>query len=1172
MGLALLVYGVSQGPVPSAATLTLSDTPLFLGLNVPPNIVLSMDDSGSMDFEVLTKDFARDGTLTGTQRDGTSPSGSGSLKNRDNEQNGSVDCSPSYGIAGYIYSVTFSTNAFSGGTYNCETADNKEWRFRNYQFNALYFNPNRTYTPWSGVDAAGNPFADMDIHNAKDNPYSPTSLKIDLTTQDSRGPSSPTTTEGFRYYTWTDTNGNGRFDDGEETAFLIKDQNAATQQNFANWFSYYRKREYVFKKIYGDLIANATIKRMGFVTLHDNVNGIKSAITHANTPVKDMNADPTTGNKRALLDALYSADSRGGTPLRVTLYNIGQYLECASGRALFTTDCPALTVSGGGACQQNFVVFATDGFDNVSFSSLPSSNANADGNKNTTFDGGAYADSYSNTLADIAMHFYERDLQPSLSNNVPITPGIDEATHQHMVTYTISFGLDGTIASMPTDPKASFSWPDPSASASGKIDDLRHAAYNGRGLFLSAADPGALQDAIEAAFQDIADRTSSAASVALNSGSRNANSRVYQARFNSGDWSGQLLSFPLNTDGTVGTPEWDTGTMLDTQNYDTGRVILTTKPSTKAGIAFRWSNLDTAQQTALNTNTSGVNDGLGSARLNYLRGSRVDEGKGNKFRVRLHLLGDLVNSDPFFVGAPPFSDSLGNDYATFRSTYANRKSLVVVGSNDGYVHVVDATTGKEILAYLPSMLMSKMVALTYAPYIHKYYVDGSPTVGDAYGDFSHTGSSKWRTVAVGGLRAGGQGYYALDITDPTSFTESNASKLVLWEFSDADDKDLGYSFSQPSIVRMANGRWAAIFGNGYNNSVSDGTATTSTTGTASLFIVFLDGRASGTWVKGTDYIKIDTKVGSTGTPNGLAAPTPIDTNNDNTINYIVAGDLQGNVWSFDVTSTDPAQWKSLYVDGSGNPQPLYTAKDAAGNAQPITARMEVGEHPLGKGGYVVYFGTGQYMAVGDSALSNAKTQSVYGIWDKVDGIVPSLSRSSLVQQTVVSELAVNDETVRVLSNNTVDWSLTTTRGFYLDLPTTGERQVSDPLLRGGRLIFTTLIPDSNICSFGGTSFLMELSASTGGLLPEPAFDIGGGANGTPDGIVDQQDKVTIPGTTDPKPPGGRKSKQGILPSPTVLSAGSVELKYNSGSSGGIFVTTESPSRASHGRQAWRQLF
>jgi type IV pilus assembly protein PilY1 len=1156
--LSMLVLGwcvFSPVSTPLAAQLVLSDVPLFLGFQVEPNILFVIDDSGSMDWEVVTKDAANDGRFTGTQPNGTSPAGSGNPKHRDSDDNGTANCGFGTGgqtFYGYIYIAEFGQNTYGDDGNDCNTADDQEWRIRNHNFNPLYFNPTKTYTPWAGVDSAGTPFANMPITAAKANPYNPASETINLTTHNSNWGGGTTrltsdrnadgVPDGFRYYTWTDANGNGLFDNGEETEHFIKDQDAATQQNFANWFSYYRSRELISKAAYGQVIANATGVRMGLVTLHNN-NSVKTALS-------SMNADPTTGNKGTLLNRLYSIHSSGSTPLRTALKNAGLYLECQS-NSYFST-CPILTQAEGGACQQNFVILMTDGFYNDTTSPAVG-NTDGPGNGNTVWDGGAYGDDWSNTLADVAMHFYERDLSTTLANNVPITPGIDDANHQHMVTYSVAFGVNGTLTAMPANPTTAFAWPDPTTSNTAKIDDLRHAAYNGRGEFLDVSNPNDLVNALNAAIKSIAERTSSAASVALNSGSHNANSRVYQARFNSGDWSGQLLSFPVDVHGNVSSPEWDAGAILSTQDYNTGRQIVTYNPTTLSGVAFRWSQLDTSQQAWLNTTPTGGTDSQGAARLDYLRGSTANEGTGNGYRLRLKRLGDLINSDPFFVGAPSFPDSIGTGYGGFRSSYSSRTPMVYVGGNDGMLHAFDANTGSEKLAYVPNRLFNKLSKLTASSYSHLYYVDGSPTVGDAYGAFGarcSAGSSCWRSILVGGFRKGGQGFFALDVTDPATFSESNAAKHVLWEFTDAQDADLGYSFSQPSIVKMANGQWAAIFGNGYNNSEADGAA--STTGHAVLYILFLDKGLDGVWSAGTDYIKLSTGVGSTGTPNGLATPAAIDIDGDFAAEYIYAGDLQGNVWRFDVSNPSPGSW--------GAPKLIFTAKNAANNAQPITSRPEVGAHPTSTG-VLVYVGTGKYLEAGDNTTSGAQTQTFYGIWDTLEANPTLITRGNLLQQTVLSEA----DGKRITSDTAIDWN--THKGWYLDLPTSGERQVSDPKLRNKRIIFTTLIPNTQICSFGGTSWLMEVHAHDGARLVTSPFDF------NDDDQFDDADKVTttINGTSQTVAVSGIQSTEGILPSPTVLSSGTTEIKYNSGSAGGIFVTTEDPGPGAKGRLAWRQL-
>ena len=745
----------------------------------------------------------------------------------------------------------------------------------------------------------------------------------------------------------------------------------------------------------------------------------------------------------------------------------------------------------------------------------------------TPFNGGPYADSVSNTLADVAMHYYQRDLRPALSDLVPTNP-LDQAPHQHMVTYTLAFsGFNGSLSSNPSPSQDGHTfWPNPYARRANpqfRIDDLRHAAFNGRGQFFQTRDATSLLTALRSAVAGIAARTSSAASVALNTGARTLSSRLYQARFDSGNWSGQLLSFKIDpaTGNPLQTPQdtVDSGALLDQllsdSNYSaTVRTILTYKPSTTSGIPFVWSQLDTAQQAALNTDISGTIDHLGQARLAYLRGSNVDKGQGNGFRVRAHRLGDFIDSDPFFVGPPALPDEVDanvndptrtNAYVQFRDNPSNhsRTKMILIGGNDGMLHIFNANNpydpatgqgdrnaGQEMLAYLPNSVLKNTVALTSPTYRHRYYVDGSPTAGDVF--LPNQGG--WRTVAVGGLGAGGQGYFALDITAPSTFQENTtaASRIVLWEFTDADDPDLGLTFSQPSLVRMKNGQWAAVVGNGYNNAG---------TGQAVFFVLFLDGPGSGgRWIEGINYIKIATGVGDTTTPNGLATPAVVDVDGDFTADYLIAGDLRGNVWRIDVTSTAPQDWKQ-----SANRALLFTATGGNGTPQPITSRPAVGKHPDGLAGFVVYFGTGKYLERTDNTTTGAPTQTFYGIWDK-NVLGARVLRSDLLEQMVIATPTTTDSNghqlaTRVTSDNAIDWQ--TKQGFYLDLPAPGEKQVSDAILRSGRIIFSTLIPNDQPCSFGGTGFLFALDVH-GGVRPTTSFfDL------NKDRLFDNQDKVMV---------------------------------------------------------------
>lgn len=633
------------------------------------------------------------------------------------------------------------------------------------------------------------------------------------------------------------------------------------------------------------------------------------------------------------------------------------------------------------------------------------------------------------------------------------------------------------------------------------------AASGGTGTAYSASDYASLSTSLDAIFNNILAQIGSGSSVAASSGKAFAGSTLYQAKFDPSDWSGMLLALPVDQNGTIQPAAWNAGAKLTSA---AGRQIVTYKRSTGAGIPFVWpanpaspaaSELDAWQIAALDKNASGVSDGNGAARLDYLRGSAANEGTGLNFRTRSTTkLGDIIDSSPVYVAMPDngYPSAIeSSSYAAFRNANMARLKMVYVGANDGMLHGFNAddndptNVGKEKFAYVPTPVYSNLSQLTSATYAHRYFVDGTPSVADAYF------GGAWHTVLAGGLNAGGQGIYALDVTNPAALSESNAGNIALWEFTDADDADLGYTFSRPEIVKMKNGKWAVVFGNGYNNTNADGAA--STTGHAVLYIAFINDGLDGTWTLGSDYIKITTKKGTTTTPNGLASLAPVDVNNDFVIDTIYAGDLLGNMWKFDVTSSNPSQWKVAYGTAS-TPAPLFTAKDASNNPQPITSRPEVGKHP--NGGYMVYFGTGKYLETGDVADTGA--QSFYGIWDD-DAAVGG--RSDLLQQTVTGTefVTASGETseYRKLSKNPVNWCGTGSchKGWFIDFPESGERQFSGSSLRTDVIQFVTNTPSSAVCKAGGTSWFMKLDRMTGGEPAKPAFDVNG------DGLFTTADRL-----------------------------------------------------------------
>ena len=523
--------------------------------------------------------------------------------------------------------------------------------------------------------------------------------------------------------------------------------------------------------------------------------------------------------------------------------------------------------------------------------------------------------------------------------------------------------------------------------------------------------------------------------------------------------------------------------------------------------------------------------------------------QGGLFRNRAEVIGDIVNSDPLFVGRQDFGYSVlpgteGSAYRTFRGAapYASRPEMVYVGANDGLLHAFDANTGVERFAYLPDALMHRVNALTRPNYVHRYLLDGSPGFGDAWVDLGS--GDAWHTLLVGTLGAGGRGLFALDITDPANFAAGD----VLWEFTADDDADLGFTMNQASLVRAASGDWVVIAGNGYNSGNHR----------AALFILDAE--------DGSLIRKIDTGIGSAGVPNGLTTPAPVDLNHDRITDAVYAGDLHGNLWKFDLSDPDPANWDIAYDDGT-DPAPLFLAVDALGDPQPITTRPEVTTHP--DGGVMVLFGTGRYFDESDRLVPDTpQVQSFYGIRDQ--GSAATGGRAALLEQEVLGEFdAFTDVRVRVSTQRQPQPG---DEGWYIDLPEAGERQVSLPILRRGRIVFTTLTPSGDPCDFGGTSWLMELNAITGGRLDYTPFD------NNLDGYFDNADFVTVEvdedGDGTPEtvtvPISGRKSKEGIIKTPGIISAGTREYKYASGTSGSVEMTIE--AGITGGRQSWRQIY
>ncbi len=1038
--------------------------PVFLKENVPPNFLLTLDDSGSMAWGYVPDALGALAT--------TNPPTTRLLAASFNPIQ--YDPTISYEIPskadGSRYSTTFSAAYIDGFR---PTAGFVNLSGANYR-------PTMTYTP-------GNTTQTFTSNSTAQAPYYYV-FDSKLATCVGANVNSDTC---YRKIVVSATSGPGGTDE---------------RQNFANWYSFYRTRNLLIKSslLIAMIDADPNL-RVAWQSLNTCNTGFTRSAT--STICRDvegtayMNAINTldASHRTRLFNWVAKLPANNGTPLRTAFVSAGNYFK-STGSDNPWQDIPG-TAGTQNVCRLSYHVALTDGIWNTDSISV----GNVDNTSITLPDGKAYAaaapykDSNSSSIADLAFDQWRTDLQSSMANQSPaysftgnnaivsawpnseyFDPRNDPASWQHLVTFTIGLGLSNTLLNPPwmgstfasnaagqgyqQFASGAANWPATGADVSpGNVYDLWHAAINGRGEFFAAESPRDVYSAFQTILGRISGRSGSAGTAATTSGFVLSNTAIYQSAFSTTGWNGEVFARNINLDGSIGSEIWNTSTTLTGTGWASrnlyGRQLKTAANPNPAAIRFDWSSMDTDTRAALqNENIS-----------KWLRGDQSLESDnpsctaGCIYRRRTKILGDVLGSAPVLSSIEDFGYKTatwtggGQSYRAYLATKAARTPLIVVGANDGFVHGIDARTGSELFGYSPGELLPNLWRLTELVYVKRAYVDGPVTVGDAYLN------GAWKTLAVGSLGPGGKTVYALDITNPTSFSASS----VKWEFT---HPDLGQLISKPIITRLPSGVWAAIFSGGYEN-----TATR-----AALFTVNLD---TGALISVNTMTPTSDACSATvsGVANGLGAPRAHTTKDG--VFYVYAGDLYGMLWRFEFNSTTGGMTTSF----SG--APMFKACNSTPERQPITAAPEVtsfGASPM------VFFGTGRLFDSGDTALTTVN--SFYAVID--DNMAYTSGRSTLLgNQTVTTS-----GNYRNVTTNTVN--LVSKRGWYVDLPASRERVISQPTLLDERVAFNTFVTDTSQCESRGQSWTFLLDALTGGRLDSPVFDING------DGKFDASDKIS----------------------------------------------------------------
>jgi type IV pilus assembly protein PilY1 len=660
-----------------------------------------------------------------------------------------------------------------------------------------------------------------------------------------------------------------------------------------------------------------------------------------------------------------------------------------------------------------------------------------------------------------------------------------------------------------------------------------HTELDAKNYFLSSSARGVL-DALDEIFANIAKEANSIAGGAISTQRlTSVGGFIFQAQFDPADWSGDLIPYPVTLVGSdnieigdASTAPWTAATRLDAKPPASRKIFVGKKVADSAtATEFKWDSLDTDAQNYLRL-PPGAPEGSplddeskGQERLNFVRGDRSLEAPNGTLRKRGKVLGDIVNSGVAYSGAPSLRINDTGYVSGFAETYKNRVKTLFVGANDGMLHAFDSDTGDELFGYIPSWVVPRLNALSSTTYQHQTYVDASPVVAEA------KVGSNWKTVLVGGTGGGGQGVYALDVSNPAAF---DAGK-VMWEFTDHDDATLGNVIGRPAILKFktkgvpAEYKYYAVVASGVNNYVDDGHFSTS--GNPAIFILDLAKAPGDPWVLNGNYYKIELPKSTTTIATGVANFTTTSGLADET-KLLFAGDLQGNLWKLDFTNKYPADWtiNSLsYYKSGGTAIPMYIAKDGSANLQPITMPPYLAYGPNRT--LIVAIGTGKYLETSDNA-GPFKAQSVYALLDNNSATPDSGSPTSAISGRGRLQMATAsvDGTI---TNSAFSWGRPLAdddsakrSGWYFDMPNsaaTGERQISAFTVFGAKVYSGTVIPPATSCEIGsGRSYEIDLFTGTGshlnsdvGILGEPFVLAVGDDTLTKSNSVDQGTRTTI---------------------------------------------------------------
>ena len=1019
-GLLALLWSVA-----SQAT-DIATLPLKASVLAKPNVVFLLDDSGSMEWNTLVNGPS-DGVLW-TNFNSSTLYPSNQL--RSGGASGDWRLFNLHPNIGGPYAAAPNGDGNSGWGYGIPPINQTAWA-RSSDYNVLYYNPLKTYTPWAPAFANGvlNTFPEATPTSARWHPLTDTTgiaPNLDLTSSVSTwrftfmsgmviptgatnvvcyyasfpGSLPFTVTSSFgsctaavphfpaTYWVKESCSDNGsscvtNYDGQTLKRYEIKPGNTyksgkaytAELQNFANWFVYYRQRRLMMSAAMGEVLDSTSGLRLGVVRMN----------AQATPTIFDADAAAPANNRRAVAGIIYQAQANAGTPTNGTMAYIYNQFDTNTNIIQY-------------ACQRNAMFIITDGFANDSFVSPPAYNQATYGS------GTPYQSIVTGSLSDKALGYFTRRLRASTSplpaGKVPLgDQGItnpDPNPDLHLRTYALTLGGRGLLWPNAPNPFVTApTWPALAPNSIAMLDDLWHATINGRGQMYLATDASSTAAAVRAGLDDVASQPGAQGGMAVSSVNLyKGDNRGYLGTYNPAGWVGDLTANTLdpNTGAVSNTALWSSAALLNARDWTT-RVLASHNGS--SGVAFS----DAAVGSLVNPGSAW---GATAQVMNYLRGDRSLD--GSSFRQRNSLIGAVINAE---------------------AAVSREDGVAYLASGEGMLHAIDTLSnpGAELWGFIPRAVLPNLGQTTARSYAFRTQLDGTPVIGKS------SNSSK---ALVAGMGSAGRFYYALDVSAPRGLTAAQLASKALWEFPGASDTatqaKVGQTLGKPVFVRLPDASHVVLVSSGYNNT--------------------LDGKGR-VWMlnplTGAVLHEFTTADGTLANESGLTHLSPF-VQGDGAVRYVYGGDLLGNLWRMDLVA-------------KGAPTKVAVFKDALGNLQPVTTAPELMDKDDQR---IILVGTGRLLDITD--FGSSRVQSFYAV---SDGSTLANARSSLVQQ-------VYTRATDSITTNSVNWL--TQRGWFMDLPA-GEHANTRPAIAQGTIAFSTNSAGTSDCS--AASFLYVLNVLSG---------------------------------------------------------------------------------------------